>query len=127
MYKTAAYIASVEVFGLLGFIIASRYHEGMLVRFLPILIALVAIIYISYFKAVMILHKEIVYISILASAIFIFVVQILGYTIYPGLNKDIDFFSGTNALRTVLMLSIGFSGHFLLLALVNIVRKTNRE
>lgn len=122
MYKIAGYFASIEVTGLLGFIIVSRYQEGALSRFIPLLVALVAIGYVAYSKAGAISYKEIIYISIMTSAFFIFVVQVLGFTAYSGLSKDIDFFSGTNVLRTGIMLIIGVTAHLLLLGLVRIVR-----
>lgn len=122
MYKIAGYFASLEVAGLLAFIVASRYQEGALSRFLPLLVALVAIGHVGYWKAKTISYKEIAFVSVAASVIFISVVQFLGFTVYPGLAKGIDFFSEGNAARTGLMLFVGTVGHFLLLTLARIVR-----
>jgi hypothetical protein len=122
MYKIAGYIAGLEIAGLLGFIVVSRYQEGALSRFLPFLIALVAIGYVAYSRAKGISFKEVAYVSVMASAIFVSGVQFLGFTFYPGLAKDVDFLSGENAIRTALMLFVGTIGHTLLLAVVRIGR-----
>lgn len=122
MYKIIGYFASFEILGLLGFIFASSYQEGMVTRFLPLLLALAAVAFIAYLKAKAFSYKEIAYISVAASAIFILVVQILGFTVYPGLAKDMDFLSGENLVRSVVMLFIGIAGHFLLLSLARVGR-----
>ena len=122
MYRIIGYFASFEILGLLGFIVASRYQEEMVTRFLPLLLAVVAVALVAFLKEKAFSYKEIAYISIAASAIFILVVQILGFTVNPGLAKDMDFLSGENLVRAVVMLSIGTAGHFLLLSLVRIGR-----
>jgi hypothetical protein len=111
-----------EVLGLFGFIVASRYQEGMMTRFLPLLLALVAVAFVAYLKAKAFSYKEVACISVTASAMFILVVQILGFTVYPGLAKGIDFLSGENLARTGVMLFVGTAGHFLLLSLARIGR-----
>jgi|LGVF01.1.fsa_nt_gb cytochrome bd-type quinol oxidase subunit 2 len=120
MYRITAYFASLEVAGLLGFIIMSRYQEGVLSHFLPLLVVLVAIGSITFLKARALSYREIAFVSVVASMIFILVVQLLGFTVYPGLAKDIDFISGENAARTGVMLFFGTVGHFLLLTLARI-------
>lgn len=122
MYRIIGYLASIEVVGLFGFIIASRYQEGMVTRFLPLLFALVAVALVAYLKAKAFSYKEIAYISVAASTIFILVVQFLGFTVYPGLAKGMDFLSGENLMRTGVMLSVGAVGHFLLLSLARVGR-----
>lgn len=123
MYKIVSYFASLEVAGLLGFIFASQYQEGGEYRYLPLLIALTAIVYVAYLKARVISYKEIAYVSITVSVTFIFVVQLLGFTVYSGLVKDINFLSEENASRIGLMLLLGTVGHFLLLILTRIFHK----
>jgi hypothetical protein len=123
MYKIVSYFASIEVVGLLGFIFASRYQEGGEYRYLPLLVALTAIVYVAYLKARVISYKEIAYVSIMVSVTVVFVVQLLGFTVYSGLVKDIIFFSGENAARIGLMLLIGTVGHFLLLTLTRLFYK----
>ncbi len=117
MYRIIGYLTSFEVIGLFGFIIASRYQEGMLTRFLPLLFTVVAVVFIAYLKVKAFSYKEIAYISVVVSTIFILVVQLLGFTAYSGLAKDMDFFSGENLVRTGVMLFVGTAGHFLLLSL----------
>lgn len=117
MYRIIGYLALFEVAGLFGFIIVSRYQGGALTRFLPLLFALVAVGFIAYLNAKAFSYKEIAYISVVASTIFILVVQLLGFTVYPGLAKGMYFLSGANAARTGVMLFVGTVGHFLLLSL----------
>ncbi len=124
MYKIISYFASLEIAGLLGFIFASRYQEGGgEYRYLPLLVALTAIVYIAYLKTRAISYKEIAYVSITVSVTFVFVVQLLGFTVYSGLVKDINFLSEENAARIGLMLLIGTVGHFLLLILTRLFHK----
>ena len=122
MYRIIVYFASFEILGFLGFIVSSRYQEGMVTRTLPLLLALVTVAFIAYLKAEEFSYREIAYISVVASAILVLVVHILGFTVYPGLAKDMDFLSGENLVRAGVMLSIGTAGHFLLLSLVRVVR-----
>ncbi|TRO81913.1 hypothetical protein [Trichloromonas acetexigens] len=122
MYRIIGYLALFEVLGLLGFIVSSRGPEGMVARYLPLLLAFVAVVFVAYLKAKAFSYREIVYISVAVSAVFILVVQILGFTVYPGLAKGMDFLSGENLVRTGVMLSVGTVGHFLLLSLVRIGR-----
>jgi hypothetical protein len=122
MYRIIGYLASLEVVGLFGFIFASRYQEGMVTRYLPLLFAFVAVAIVAYFKAKAFSYKEIAYISVAASAVFILVVQLVGFTVYPGLAKGMGFLSGENLVRTGVMLSVGTVGHFLLLSLARVGR-----
>lgn len=122
MYKTAGCFVLLEIAGLFGFLIVSRLQGGMLIRWSPLLVALFAISYVSYMKAKALSTKEIVWISLLVSVILILCIQFLGFTVYPGLAKDIDFFSRENAMRTGIMLLLGTVGHFLLLTLARTVR-----
>jgi hypothetical protein len=127
MYKIVSYFASLEIAGLLGFIFASRHQEGGEYRYLPLLIAITAIVYTAYLKTRVISYKEIIYISITVSVIFVFAVQLFGFTVYSGLVKDINFLSEENAARIGLMLLIGTVGHFLLLMLTRICHKITRK
>lgn len=118
MGKIVSYFSFVEVIGLLGFIFASRYQMGGEYRYFVLLIALVAIIYVAYLRVGVISYKEIIYISIAVPAVFVIAVQFLGFTYYPGLVKDIDFFSVENTTRMGLIMIVGTVGHFLLFILV---------
>jgi hypothetical protein len=115
MFKIALYLVSLEISGLLGFVMVSFYQEWTPFRFLPLLIALVPIGYVAFSKARTLSCKEIAYISMMVSGSFVLMVQLLGFTVYPGLAKDLEFLSGENAARIGLMLLIGTVGHFLLL------------
>ena len=122
MYRIIGYFISIEIVGLFGFIIVSRHQEGMIIRFLPLLFAFMAVAFVAYLKAKAFSYKEIAYISAAASTGFILVDQLLGFMIYPGLAKDMDFLSEENFMRTGVMLSVGAVGHFLLLSLARIGR-----
>lgn len=117
MFKIAVYFASLEVSGLVGFVMASFYQGWSPFRLLPLLIALLAIGYVASSKTGVLSYKEITYISIMASASFVLMVQLLGFTVCPGLAKDLELLSGENAARTGVMLIIGTVGHFLVLIL----------
>ena len=69
MYRIIGYFASFEILGFWGFIIVSRYQEGMMIRFLPLLLAVVAITFIAFLKAKAFSYREIAYISVAASAL----------------------------------------------------------
>ena len=122
MYRIIGHIGVFEVLGFWGFIIASRYQEGMMTRYLPLLLALLAVLFVAYLKTKALPYKEIAYISVVASAVFVLVYLLLGFTLYPGLVKDTDFLSIKMLTGTIVMLTIGTVGHFLLLSLVRIGR-----
>lgn len=122
MYRIIGYIGVFEVLGFWGFIIASRYQEGMMTRYLPLLLALLAVVFVAYLKTKALPYKEIAYISVVASAVFVLVYLLFGFTLYPGLVKDTDFLSIKMLTGTIVMFTIGTVGHFLLLSLVRIGR-----
>lgn len=122
MYRIIGYLAAFEVLGFWGFIIASRYQEGGIARYLPLLFAFVAVAFIAYLKAKSFSYKDIAYISVAVCSIFILVYLLLGFTLYPGLVKGTDFLSVKTLTGTIVMLSIGTGAHFLLLSLVRIGR-----
>ncbi|MFA5652723.1 MAG: hypothetical protein WDA72_01270 [Desulfomonilia bacterium] len=122
MYKIAGCFSLIETLGLFGFIVVSKFQGGSLFGFVPLLIAFVVAVYVAFSKAKGISIKEIILVSFMASSIIVSVVQFLGFTFYPGLAKDIEFFSSENAIRIVLMLVIGMLGHVLLMAVARIGR-----
>jgi len=122
MYRIIGYLALFEVLGFWGFIIASRYQEGMMARYLPLLFALVAVAFVAYLKAKVFSYREIAYISVTVSAIFVLVYLLLGFTLYPGLVKGTAFLSAKILKGTIVTLFIGTAGHFLLLSLARIGR-----
>lgn len=121
MYKIGVCLASTEIAGLLGFLFLSCYHDATIARFLPLLIALVTIGYIAYRTGSAISYKEIVWVSLIASAMFVVLVQLLGFMVFSGLVKDMNLLSLENAARAGLMMAIGMVGHFLLLTLAHVV------
>lgn len=123
MYMTGVYLASSEIVGLLGFLFISRYQDAAFARFLPLLIALATVGYVAYRNGTAISYKQIGGVSLVTSAMFVVVVQLLGFMVFPGLNKDMDFLSLENATRAGLMLVIGMVGNFLLLTLARVARK----
>ncbi len=118
MHRVIGYLALFEIAVLFGFILSLRYQEGMFTSFLFLLFVVVAVVFVAYLRVKVFSYKELIYISSAASTIFILVVQILGFTVYPGLAKDMNFLSEENLIRTGVMLFIGIVGNFLLLSLV---------
>ena len=116
MYRIIGYFASFEMLGFWGFIIVSRYQEEM-IRFLPLLLAVVAIAFIAFLKAKPFSYREIAYISIAASALFVAMYLLLGFMLYPGLVKGTAFLSMKILTGSIVTLFIGTAGHFLLLSL----------
>ena len=117
MYRIIGYFASFEILGFWGFIIVSCYQEGMMIRFLPLLLAVVAITFIAFLKAKAFSYREIAYTSIAASALFVAIYLFLGFILYPGLVKGTAFLSTKILTGSIVMLFIGMAGHFLLLSL----------
>ena len=119
MYRIIGYFASFEILGFWGFIIVSRYQEGMMIRFLPLLLAVVAIAFIAFLKAKPFSYREIAYISVAASALFVVMYLLLGFMLYPGLVKGTAFLSMKILTGSIVILFIGTAGHFLLLLLAH--------
>jgi len=126
-YRTVSYLVVVEFLGLLGFVLLGQHEKGSAIRLLPVLLAVLAVGFIAYAKTTGDSYKAIAYISIAAAAIFVVLVQLLGRTAFPGLVKDIGFFSLENAARVGTMLVIGIGAHFLLLSLARVVRASLRS
>jgi MFS family permease len=115
MMRLAGYFAALEITSFLGFIVLSSHQSTASWRLLPFLIAVIVIVYIAFSKARRLSINEINYVSIISPVIFITVDQILGFTLYPGLVKDIEFFSRENAITVGIILFAGVLAHFLLL------------
>ena len=49
--------------------------------------------------------------------------EVLAYTAYPGLAKDMAFVSTEHALRAVVVLMISFAGHFVLALVLRVMRR----
>lgn len=58
----------------------------------------------------------------MVSTILVLVVQILGFTVFPGLLKGMAIISEENVARSGVMLFVSTAGHFLLFVLVRILR-----
>jgi hypothetical protein len=126
-YRTVSYLVVAEFLGLLGFVLLGQHENGSAIRLLPVLLAVLAVGFIAYAKTTADSYKAIAYISIAAAAIFVVLVQLLGRTAFPGLVKDLGFFTSENASRVGIMLLIGIGGHFLLLSLARVVRASLRS
>lgn len=88
-----------------------------MIRFLPLLLAVVAIAFIAFLKAKPFSYRGIAYISVAASALFVAMYLILGFMLYPDLIKGTAFLSTKILTGSSVMLFIGMAGHFLLLSL----------
>lgn len=88
-----------------------------MIRFLPLLLAVVAIVFIAFLKAKAFSYREIAYISVAASVLFVAMYLLLGFTLYPGLVKGTAFLSTKILTGSIVTLFVGMAGHFLLLSL----------
>ena len=127
MYKIVGYFSALEIAALIAFMAISGGQGAGVLRYLPLLTAVVVMGCIGYSKSKSMAYKDIAFVSIAVSAIFASAVQLLGFTMYPGLAKDIEFLSGENAARAGTMLLIGSIGNFLLLALVRLAGHFDRQ
>jgi hypothetical protein len=119
--RTSSYFAATELLGLLSFVLVAKYVGG-LGRFVPVVIALVAVGGIAWMAGKARSYKEIAYVSITVSIVFVAFVQILGRTLFPGLVKDSHFFSASNIAESAVLIAIGFATHVAILSLSRMVR-----
>ena len=73
--RTVGYLVAAEFVGLLGFVLFGQNEGGSALRYLPVLIAILAIGFIAYAKTTADSYKALAYISIVAAAIFVMLVQ----------------------------------------------------
>jgi len=73
--------------------------------------------YIAIFFAKKLTFKDIILVSVVTSGLFSLMEQFLGFTVYPGLAKDIQFVSYDNANHIGLIMIISIIGHLILLSL----------
>lgn len=117
MSRTVAYLVTIELLGLLGFIEVSCHLEQMPARYIPLLLALGMVSAVAYLKARTFSYREIAYIAVIVSVISVAAVQVLGFTVYPGLAKGIDLISYWNLSHSLELLVLGFLGHCMLFGL----------
>lgn len=115
MRKLIVYLLVLEVGGLLGFIVVSTYPEIQSLRYFPILMAAGGVFIFSFNVAPRLTIKQVAYSSIIVSLLFVLALQALGFTIFPGLVKDMELISVDNVARMGLMILIGVISHFVLL------------
>lgn len=126
-YRTVSYLVAAEFLGLLGFVLLGQQEGASAIRFLPVLLAVLAVGFIAFAKTTAESYRVIAYISIAVAVILVMLIQLLGRTVFPGLVKDIGLFTAENASRLGIMLVIGIGGHFLLLSLARVVRASLRS
>jgi hypothetical protein len=51
--------------------------------------------------------------------------QVLGFTVFPGLVKDVDIFSREHVIRSVAVLALSFVGHVLLSLAARLLRRAS--
>jgi hypothetical protein len=96
MLKLAVAIGLAEILGLIGFIVASSRLGQSLFRYSPFLVMLIIVCVIAYYKTRHLTAKQIFISSIASALIFSVLYDIIGFSIFPGIVKDIVFFSLKN-------------------------------
>ena len=118
-HRTVVYFASLGTLGTQGHLVMSLYLEA--IRFLPVLVAFAAIVYLAFLKAKTFSHGEIAYVSVASSTIYVLVNSMLNFSYYlPGLVKGLPpglegFISVHNIERLCAVLLDITILHFLLL------------
>ena len=123
MLKISLYFILSETCALIAFLLASSHQDWSSFRFIPALLVLIFVGYVSIWKANVFSYRENLYISIIISSALVSIVNLLGFTVYSGLAKDLNFLSSENAIRTAFLLIISFIGHYLLLSLSHIINR----
>lgn len=117
MYVTPVIIALLEILGLAGFIVMSRFELSFLTRVVPLVTAFFVITWICCSFVGRLSIIKVVYISVAVSVIFVVVFQFLGFIFYPGLVKDVHFISKVNLNNACALLLVCFVGNLLLFML----------
>jgi riboflavin transporter FmnP len=121
VFRTTSYLVITELLGLLGFMLAAQYVDGP-GRFLPFILAIIVVAGIAWVQAKEKSFRELLYVSVLASIVFVILVQALGHTAVPGLAKDTALLSELNISRAVQLAVLLLIAHVVLLGLARTAR-----
>lgn len=114
-----------EMLGLLGFVHMAQVPSISALRYLPLILAIVPVIWIAVRQGRSQTPGGIVRASLLIALAFVAGFQALGL-VYTGLAKDIDIFSTENFIRLGLIATGVFVGHIGLFVLLRIPRCLQR-
>lgn len=114
--KTTGYFVIAETLGLLGFMLAAQYVDGH-GRFVPLILAIIVVAGIAWVQVKTKSFRELLYVSGLASIVFVILVQALGHTAVPGLAKDTPLLSELNIVRSAQLTVTLLIAHVVLLGL----------
>ena len=110
-------IPAFEMFGLLGFIQLAQTSNGQEFRYLPLVLAVIPVIWIAIRQGKTLTLREVSIASLLIAIVFVACFQVAGL-VFTGLAKDVDVFSVENFGRLSLIATGAFVGHLGLLATV---------
>ena len=110
-------IPAFEMFGLLGFIQLAQMSNGQEFRYLPLVLAVIPVIWIAIRQGKALTLREVAIASLLIAIVFVACFQVAGL-VFTGLAKDVDIFSVENFARLSLIATGAFVGHLGLLATV---------
>ena len=110
-------IPAFEMFGLLGFIQLAQMSNGQEFRYLPLVLAVIPVIWIAIRQGKTLTLREVSIASLLIAIVFAACFQVAGL-VFTGLAKEVDIFSVENFARLSLIATGAFVGHLGLLATV---------
>jgi hypothetical protein len=104
-----------EMLGLLGFIQLAQMSNSQVLRYLPLVLAAILVVWIAIRQGKTLTLKEVAIASFLIALVFVACFQFIGL-VFTGLAKDVDVFSVENFIRLSLIAIGVFVGHAGLLA-----------
>ncbi len=115
-----------EIFGLWGFTSLAATFDNPIVRYLPLALALIAVVWLAAKNTKSLSLQQVAVASLLVSLVFVGCFQIMGLTL-SGLAKDIDLVSIENLFRLSIITVIATVCHFVLFAGIRYFRKARKE
>lgn len=111
-----------EIFGLLGFMYFAARLGSQEIRYLPLVLAAILVIWLAVKGGKELTPRQIALVSISVSVVFVILFQMLGF-VFSGLAKDIDLFSLSNLVRLGTIGMLAVAGHAGLFTAVRYFRR----
>lgn len=111
----------LELLGLLGFIYLAPISTVPRLRYLPVVVAVIAVVLLFAREAGSMTMRQLAVAAAMSSVLAVVAFQIVGF-IYPGLAKDVDALSFENVARLAVTLAIAFVVHGCVLTLCHFSR-----
>ena len=111
----------LELLGLLGFVYLASSTVEPSIRYLPLMVAGVAVVLLFAREAGAMTLRQLAIAAALLSVLAVAAFQALGF-VYSGLAKDVDHISFGNVMRLAVVLAMAFVAHSGLLALCHFLR-----